>query len=198
MKASSLILVLLALLFAIAELHAQIPRTLSYQGVLTDTLGSPRPDGSYQFTFRLYESSTGGTLIWMEQKTLQVRRGLFYTTLGDLTTIPDAVRFDRPYWLSVQVASEPELSPRASLNSVGYSFSALRSDTAQFARTASADTIWRVSGGNIYRLSGNVGIGITNPTATFEVGGGGALKVSGLSQFEGEVPGAGTNWNLGT
>ncbi|MBI4547125.1 MAG: hypothetical protein HY707_04040, partial [Ignavibacteriae bacterium] len=40
--------------------------------------------------------------------------------------------------------------------------------------------------------------GITNPTATFEVGGGGALKVSGLSQFEGEVPGAGTNWNLGT
>ncbi|MBI4547124.1 MAG: tail fiber domain-containing protein [Ignavibacteriae bacterium] len=198
MKTLSLFLILLALLFAAIELHAQIPRTLSYQGVLTDTAGNPRPDGSYQFTFRLYDVSTGGTAKWTEQKTLSVAGGLFYTTLGDQVAIPDTIRFDRAYWLGIQVVAEPELSPRDPLTSVGYSFSSIRSDTAQYARSSSADTTWSTSGSNIYRLSGNVGIGTASPMSSLEVTGGGAIRVSGLSQFEGEVPGAGAQWNLGT
>jgi hypothetical protein len=82
-------------------LHAQISRTLSYQGVLTDNAGKPRPDGSYSFTFRFYTSPTGGTAIWSESKSLPVKSGLFSTC-----------------W-----ASKPHLARRPNLiNNIGWAF----------------------------------------------------------------------------
>ncbi|MGH7596676.1 MAG: hypothetical protein ACREOI_10010 [bacterium] len=151
--------------------HAQIPRTLSYQGVLTDNAGKPRPDGNYTFTFRFYTSPTGGTAIWSESRSLPVKNGLFSTMLGEQTTFGAAVKFDKPYWLSIQVGNEPELSPRIALTSVGYSFSSLRADTASVSVASLADTTWRHSGANIYRLNGNVGVGTTAPTTKLEVAG---------------------------
>ncbi len=44
-----------------ASLHAQIPRTFSYSGVLTDSLGTPKADGLYVATFRVYSDSISGT-----------------------------------------------------------------------------------------------------------------------------------------
>ncbi len=44
---------------------------------------------------------------------------------------------------------------------------------------------WTISGGNIYRASGNVGIGITNPTKMLEVAG--DILVNGLSIGRGSV-----------
>ncbi len=156
---------LLALAFPFIS-YAQIPRTLSYQGVLTDNAGKPRPDGSYTFTFRLYTSPTGGAAIWSEPKSLPVKNGLFSTVLGEQTSFGAAVKFDQQYWLGIQVGNEPELSPRIALTSVGYSFSSLRADTASVAMISlpsSSDTTWRTSGGNVYRLNGNVGIGTISP-----------------------------------
>ena len=46
--------------------NAQIPETLSYQGVLTDASGTAVTDGNYSLTFNLYESLTGGSSIWGE------------------------------------------------------------------------------------------------------------------------------------
>jgi len=91
------------LFVGIDQLTAQIPRTLSYQGVLTDNAGKPRPDGNYQFTFCFSTSSTGGTPIWCETKTLPVKNGLFSTVLGEQTPFGAAVKFDRQYWLGIQV-----------------------------------------------------------------------------------------------
>jgi hypothetical protein len=114
----------------------QIPRMISYQGVLTDSNGTPRPDGSYSFTFRLYQTNSGGSALWSEQKTLQTLRGLFSTNLGDQVTFPALLAFDRQYWLSIQVAANPELSPRIALTSSAYSINSFKSDTARFALTA--------------------------------------------------------------
>jgi len=113
--------------------NAQIPRTLSYQGVLTDSSGNPKPDNIYSITFRMYDGAVGGIVLWTEVKSLQVKRGLFTTILGDLTPLPDSLQFDRPYWLSLQVASEPELAPRLPLTAVGYSLYSLKADTARYA-----------------------------------------------------------------
>jgi hypothetical protein len=150
-------------------LHAQIPRTLSYQGVLTDNVGKPRLDGSYSFTFRFYISPTGGTAIWSESKSLSVKNGLFSTVLGEQTPFGTAVKFDTQYWLGIQVGNEPELSPRIALTSVGYSFSSLRADTASVSVASLADTTWRHGGANIYRPNGNVSIGITDSPHKFHV-----------------------------
>ncbi len=108
-------------------LIAQIPHTISYQGMLTDASGNPKPDGNYQFTFYLYESPSGGSSIWSEVKTIAVSKGLFSTSLGDATPFGSAVQFDKPYWLGIKVNTEPELTPRVALNSSGFS---LTSDLA--------------------------------------------------------------------
>ncbi len=131
MKQQILILLLFALCSLLAE--AQIPRTLSYQGVLTDSSGTPRVDASYNFTFSLYDSGSGGAMLWNEAKSLATKRGLFSTALGDATPFPDSLKFDRPYWLNISVSSIGELSPRVALMSVGYSMNALRADTAKYA-----------------------------------------------------------------
>ena len=115
------------------EGNAQIPRTLSYQGVLTDSSGNPKPDNTYNLTFRLYENELTGSILWTEVKSLEVKRGLFSTILGDLTPLPDSLKFDHPYWLSIQVASEAELIPRIPLTPVGYSLHSVKADTANYA-----------------------------------------------------------------
>lgn len=107
---------------------AQIPRTISYQGVLTDNTGNPKPDGDYSITFSFYEIEAGGNNIWSEVKTLTAIKGLFSTSLGDLTAFGVEVKFDKPYWLGIKVGEEAELAPRIALTSAGYSFT---SDVAQ-------------------------------------------------------------------
>ena len=134
---------LLTLSLAPSILHAQIPRVISYQGVLTDTTGHPKPDGTYDFTFSLYTAATGGSPIWSESKSLLIQSGLFVTLLGDHASLSDSVRFDRPYWLNVQVGNDI-LSPRLQLSAVGYSLNSMhasRSDTSNYtAGAARADT----------------------------------------------------------
>ncbi len=130
MKARTAIMIGFALLLAHPfALQAQIPGTLSYQGVLTDASGNIKPDGPYSFTFRLYDVSSGGTALWTETETNTVKDGLFSTTLGDQTAFPASLIFDQPYWLGIEVEGE-ELSPRITLNSSPYSLRAARADTA--------------------------------------------------------------------
>ena len=174
----SFFMILLALLIIIpSQSGAQIPRTLSYQGVLTDSNGEPKPDDQYIFTFRLYDLENGGSPIWEEkEKTLSVKAGLFSTTLGDPTPFGPSVKFDKPYWLSIQIKCEGEqeeqLSPRIPLTSVGYSLSSLRADTAMVSITSVGDTTWQTNGSDIYYGRGKVGIGTASPTEKLSVFGG--------------------------
>jgi hypothetical protein len=102
-------------------IYPQIPKTISYQGVLSDASGNLKPDGNYNFIFSLYDASASGDALWSESKTLNVTKGLFSTSLGDQTPFGANVRFDEPYWLGIKVGSDPELSPRIALTSSGYS-----------------------------------------------------------------------------
>ncbi len=116
-------------------LQAQVPRLISYQGVLTDASGNIRPDGDYDFTFTLFDGSTGGNMLWSETKSLSIEHGLFNTHLGDQTGFPVSLLFDKQYWLSIKVGND-QLSDRIPLTSVGYSLNALRADSAQVAKVA--------------------------------------------------------------
>lgn len=134
-------IIILSIFLVLSSASAQIPRTLSYQGVLTDNVGQPKPDKDYAFKPCLYESGAGGSPIWCEEKTLPVKNGLFATILGGQTPFGPNVKFDRPYWLGIQTGTEPELTLRIALTSVGYSMSSLRADTADIALLGSARTI---------------------------------------------------------
>ena len=50
----------LTIFFAVPALFAQVPRTISFQGVLADAGGNLLPDGSHQLHLALYESAAGG------------------------------------------------------------------------------------------------------------------------------------------
>jgi hypothetical protein len=130
-KMKNLVLISLFLIFICFEsLLPQIPRLISYQGVLTDTTGKPKPDGIYNFVFSFYETSTAGNLLWTESKQLDVLNGLFLTQLGDVTSISSSLTFDRQYWLGVKVGTDPELIPRIKLTSSPYSLHSIYADTA--------------------------------------------------------------------
>ncbi len=80
----------LSTLFLFLGIHvvlAQIPPTISYQGVLTDAGGNIVPDGNYTLTFKLYETPTGGTPFWQEQQNVAVANGIFNVILGSVTPL---------------------------------------------------------------------------------------------------------------
>jgi len=85
--------------------------------------------------------------MWTEAHTVSVKRGLLSVLLGDTAPFPDSVKFDRPYWLGIQLGSSAELSPRTELAAVGYSFRSVRADTAQFAKNVAPGTVVRVVNG---------------------------------------------------
>jgi len=116
---SSLFLTLFFTLFTIAD---NIPRTISYQGVLTDVNGSTVSDGTYTMKFRLYNSLTGGTLLWSESKPVIVSNGVFETNLGSAVDLN--LDFDAPYYLAIVVENGTELIPRMPLNASPYSMMA--------------------------------------------------------------------------
>ena len=113
----------LLFLFAAHIAGAQIPRTISYQGVLTDATGKPAPDGNYSLTFRLYDLPSGTAYVWEEGQSIAVIKGIFNVVLG--TANPLGIPFDKPYWLGLRVAGGPELAPRTVLTSSAYSLNTL-------------------------------------------------------------------------
>ena len=111
--------VLLASLLAPAAALADAPSTMSYQGVLTNGDGTFVPDGNYSITFRLYDVAVGGVALHTENHpAVAVERGGFSVILGSISALP--VIFDRQIHLGVQVAADPELTPRVALASSPY------------------------------------------------------------------------------
>jgi hypothetical protein len=151
MRTASLCILMALVMFQASA--ADVPRTMSYQGVLRDAAGDPVPDGAYSITFALYSLPAGGTALWTETQSVSVEGGVMSAVLGSVT--PLALAFDASYWLGVSIDGNPELSPRVELTSAPYA------RRAEFADVAVSDGDWTVSGSDIYRYGGNVGIGST-------------------------------------
>jgi hypothetical protein len=56
---------------------ADVPRVISYQGVLTTDNGTPIPDGPYRITVSLYADESGGNRVWQESYSTTVAGGVF-------------------------------------------------------------------------------------------------------------------------
>jgi len=125
------------------SLLAQVPQTMSYQGLITDASGNPVIDGNYTITFKIYDftpiaGSGSENSIWDETQTVQVSGGIVNVLLGRLN--PLALDFDKQYWLGITLGTEPELSPRTQLSTSPYSFRAITVVDSAITATKLADS----------------------------------------------------------
>jgi|GEM_PF-593371 len=193
----------------ISTFSKAVPALLNYQGFLA-TADSGAVSETLGMTFRLFDSEAKGVELWSEtHSTVEVSNGQFQVLLGSVTPFSAGLFAGPTLWLQTEVASEV-LSPRKAIVSVAYSQMADEADhaaTADYATEAGhasrADTAayspgtnpWSVSGDDVYRLTGNVGIGTASPTAELEVIG--TVDADGLT-INGTPVGTSTDsyWNL--
>lgn len=107
---------------------------LNYQGRLLDpATGTPKPDGNYNISFRLYNVESGGTALWTESKSVTLSKGLFTTLLGDTVALnlPDFV--NQVLWLGITVGGDPEATPRQRIGHTAYAIYAVGSGETMYA-----------------------------------------------------------------
>jgi hypothetical protein len=144
-----------------ATAMADIPETISYQGVLRDDDGNPVPDGNYAVTFRLYDIAVGGTALWVEPQSIPVAGGIMNAHLGSVVSLT-TLDFLVPYWLSIQIGHDAELSPRVAFETVPYAAHAAFADNL-------VEGAWETDGDNVYHEVGNVGVGTSMPDVRLDV-----------------------------
>jgi trimeric autotransporter adhesin len=153
------------MLVSFSSLHAQAPRTFSYQGVLTDGSGTFIPDGNHSLTIRLYETASGGSAVYEESQNVAVIKGIFNTVIGSITPIPDSLPFDRAYFLGVSIDGGTELVPRTAMSAAPY---ALFAKTAGVADSLSSNVTGVVI--SVNNQSGKLAFQGTGSTTVTNVG----------------------------
>lgn len=115
---------------------------LNIQGYLTDNLDTP-VTRTLEMIFSIYTASSGGSLLWSEDHRAEdVTNGIFRTTLGAITPIPDTVFANgTSRWLQVQVEATA-MSPRTRFTAAPYAFHAVNVDTALYSYNVASDGDW--------------------------------------------------------
>ncbi len=130
--------------------------TLNFQGRLLTSTGGLVPDGSYNIEFKIYDDPSAGTNWWTETRTggsaVTVKNGYFSVYLGDTTAFGGSIPWDQDMWLTMNVNSDGEMTPRFKLTAVPY---ALRAgalvDSAGNAKTA--DDFAQLAPANVQTVS---------------------------------------------
>jgi hypothetical protein len=184
-KSNRILIILLGIIIlsvGSAISHAQVPRTVSYQGYLTDTTtGNPvdSSPGTISITFTIYDALTGGTLQWTETQNVEVNQGVYNVVFGADSLNALNLSFDTQYWLGTEVGTDGEMIPRQALTSVPY---AMNSDTVDgmdatdFASMSHNHNALDAADGSPADAvsvdnSGNVGIGTANPVQKLHIDG---------------------------
>ena len=98
-----------------------VPRIISYQGLLTDPDGTAVPDGNYDITVVLYGDASGKQRIWQDTYTVPVYNGIFNIYLGSgATGLPEPAEMSRPLWIGTTINGTDEFSPLTPLSSSPY------------------------------------------------------------------------------
>jgi uncharacterized coiled-coil protein SlyX len=148
------LLIAIAIACCASTLHAQIPQTINYQGMLADAMGKPVADGTYSMLMHLYDSPSSAVPLWTETQVIPVRGGIFNIVLGKVT--PLSLPFDRTYYLGITIGAGSELAPRTALVAAPYALRARRTSYADSAFHAADASFATRAGGLVPNASGVV------------------------------------------
>ncbi len=169
---------------------AAVDSYINYQGRLTD-VGNKGVNGTISIIFRLYDASTSGTQVWSETQTLTLTsadNGIFNVVLGSSTALT-SVDFNVPLWLSVQVDTDSEMTPRQRLTPTGQALNADKVDGLDSASFMRTDTNTSTSGKITITRSGTALVitPTTNPAADTKLID--VQNASGTSKFSVDIEG---------
>jgi hypothetical protein len=121
---------------SIAHAASGINQQITFQGkVVNKTDGTNVTDGNYNFTFSVYNVSSGGSALWTDTYNsgssagqVAVTSGIFRVNLGEQATpLPGSIDFDTDtLYLGVNFNGDGEMSPRVRLTAVSQAFNALK------------------------------------------------------------------------
>jgi hypothetical protein len=101
--------------------NVDVPRTISYQGMITLPDGSVPKDGMYPVTVSLYADDSGATPIWSSTYSSSLSRGIFNIILGSGNdTLPAPNMMNRPIWVGVSFNGKSEARPLSPLSASPY------------------------------------------------------------------------------
>ncbi|MFH1414451.1 MAG: hypothetical protein ABIG56_06360, partial [Candidatus Omnitrophota bacterium] len=179
----SVVFLLIAMLFFWDTVFAELPRQTFFQARLRLKNGGFIVEPQ-NLTFRLYETSSGGSSIWSEtQEITPDSTGVISCYLGSSAAFPGTIDFNQVLYLSIQVGSDVEMSPRIKIAPQTSALNASRLDgliSGQLLRSDVDDittgsltfsgVTQDITTGTNEHLSlypngtGNVGIGTTSPS----------------------------------
>ncbi len=110
-----------SLIFSLLFEANAVPLQLTQQGRLLDGSGAS-VTGVHTLTFRIYDDSTTGTLLWSESLGVQFNNGYYATILGTVQSNPldSETLLNYPVYLEVQLDANAPMSPRQAINSAPY------------------------------------------------------------------------------
>jgi len=166
MRATTYVLLLMTIVIASATsvAYAYAPKVISYQGVLTDDVGTPL-DGSYNLTFKIYSYPPVFLDLptWTEtQNGVQFTSGYFAVDLGSVNPIDFTLGGD--YVLGITVNGGTELTPRIPLRSVPYAMALKMPYGATVNDAGSAFFVRNNGAGAALEAVGTVKVGSTSMT----------------------------------
>ena len=166
---SLILMIILGVL--ISTISIAIPNTLTLQGKLTNLVGASQ-QGTYNFTFRIYDAFTGGNNLWELSN---------YNITTDSNGVYDVIltginlTFADQYYLGITISTDGESTPRVNLTSSPYSF---RANTSEALNPNQSYTVTNLS------ITGNatIGTGLTTlsiNTITFNATTTGNISIAG-------------------
>jgi hypothetical protein len=109
----------LAVSFAAPSRAAGVPAVLVEQGRLLKKNGNP-VTGAVTIAFAIYDAPVGGSVLWSEAQSITPDNGYFSAQLGDVTPIPSTVFNGALRYIGITVGTDPEMTPRQTVDSVPY------------------------------------------------------------------------------
>lgn len=168
---------------------AQIPRTMSYQGLAVDGSGNPISDGPHSLTLKIYDVSSA--LLYTEtQGSVTFFKGMYNVMIGSVTPIPLSVKFDQQYFLGVSIDGGAEMTPRTPLESAPYALHSAIANVALSVDPNATGVVTSINGQDgAITFTGAGGTTITHSGGAFTISssGGGGTGIQGVQNNDGTL-----------
>ena len=165
------IFTILAIVILAATVFAQAPQKMSYQAVIRDAGNALITSHAVGMQISILQGSATGTPMYVETQTPTTNaNGLITIEIGGGTIVTGT--FAGIDWSSGLYFIKTETDPTGGTSyTITGTNQILSVPYALYSKTAGNGSLWSQSGSNIYHSSGNVGIGISDPTYDLDVRG---------------------------